>query len=524
MRRVSTKLRSFLLFPPYIRYSILGSIILFQIILRLNLASHARWFADNMRDIAVSIHIATENEHPQIGHVAAGTNPIFYYPPFYYYLLSGLQKISTDPLVILKIYIIMNVFTILLVYKIASLVGNHYAGLIAAFLYAFSSYYVERQLTIWSIYATLPFFLLGFYLYTSGMVKKNVKVLVLSVLPLCFATTINYAALILLPLFIIFVFFRFRPISKIPVYVADGFFLTMIFLYAKFAYFFISTYSLGTFIAPFFPGNNIRLSSLYFHRLFEYGTQLWTALYPHFSLMLIVLLITGLIAVGVQRKYLIRLAYLLSFPLFTILLSAAKYSEFDVYLYFLIAVFVIFIISVLIVWTYDTKKKWFVTLPILAIIAGGFFYSGQKNIQDIPYQPNTYQMIQEVTERIASEVKTIEREEKRDNPRFFQLIAINKEYDAWESTRYYYFLEKYLGKLFVIDDHWNNLKWITTNDYLFLVCYKNESEVQMTGEEKDTCLHYMDRYFPNYVLVKPLIFSFPYYPVYEFSRRKEPSL
>ena len=64
-------------------------------------------------------------------------------------------------------------------------------------------------------------------------------------------------------------------------------------------------------------------------------------------------------------------------------------------------------------------------------------------------------------------------------------VVLSEKNIDWESTAYYYFFERKLGKLVRVYDYYNNLQWIGGDDYIVIICLIDDK----------TTLFWCNRYF-----------------------------
>lgn len=462
------------------------------------------WNGDPARDLLVSQHILTYNEIPNIGHVASGTKPISYYPPVYYYFLALLRLPSLNVWYVLSVFVLLNIGGLGVFFLIAKRLSSPLSACIATTLFACSSYYIDRQTTLSSMHFILPLFLLGTYFHLAGLQKRNIKFVLSGLFFITLASSINYASLILLPVYILWIYISFRPdyhktiTSILFVYTILGI------LFFQFARFITTQYSFNTFISPLLPSNNTIINGNIFRKFIEEYTKLSSAIFPTVTSLIMVLSVCIVFFILRQKKRnWFSLVYPLSFLFFTLVLSAIKNMPAGTYYYYLVAPFLFIIISKII----DIPTQYHVLKLVQCILLGVVFFGSAGHVPSVFNRINSYQNSENITDTIIVEAENLKKTEGYSDLHFFQIVALNQSNDEWEGLQFSYFLEQKTSKIFRIYDHYNNLEWINGNDYIVTICLTDDKTTL------SWCNEYFRSRYPSYRLSKQIQSSPGQYPV-----------
>ena len=491
-------------------YPTLFLIIFLGTALRFILLPTTVWFGDPARDLLVTQHMVLYHEIPHIGHVASGLNPVFYYPPLYYYLLAVIQLVSTNIWYVLSVFVVLNILGIVAFYLIGKELSNPLGALIATTLFTFSPYYLNSQTTLTSMHFSLPFFLTGTFFYLRGIQKRKFVYVLLGLFFIVIAAVINYAALILIPAFILWTIIRFRHDLIKPILLILFVYTLLIGIFSSFAAYIISHYGVNTLFRSFYPLNNITLNHDFVSNFVREYRRLLSTIFPGFSvyLMLLMPLAIVLLFFSNVRKKLFSFGYLLSFIVLTLCLSSIKAGTIDSYYYYLIAPFIFLLIGMSVAFSWGMVRPLLVSIIVLSLSV----LATLQNMPTVFRRSNSYRNTERVVDSILSELAFI-RQHGYKNVLFMPVVLSEKNAD-WESTAYYYFFERKLGKLVRVYDYYNNLQWIGGDDYIVMIC--------LTGDK--TTLFWCNRYFlytyPNFTFVKYLVTP-SNYPVELFKNNSE---
>ena len=166
---------------------------------------------EGSRDYLIARHIAQYHEFPLTGPSTL-IHPLLS-SPIYYYFISLFLIIKDSVLFLVSVFILFQLLTITLIYKIAKSF-NPGTALIAALIFSFSVYILERSGNIWPNYAMQPFVNLSFFLLLLAYLRKSYKLLLFSTFIALFAAALQHSAFAMLPLLIIFVFLILKQQDK----------------------------------------------------------------------------------------------------------------------------------------------------------------------------------------------------------------------------------------------------------------------------------------------------------------------
>jgi Dolichyl-phosphate-mannose-protein mannosyltransferase len=465
--------------------------------LRFSLLPYTEWFGDPARDLLVPQHILLYHEIPNLGHVASGTQPVFYYPPLYFYILAFIQIPSTNIWYILSVLVLMNIFGIGVFYSIVKRLSGIVSAVIATFLYVFSFYFLHNQTSITAYRFDLPIFLAGTLFHLIGIQKKQSRWIILGLFFLVVAASINYAILILIPVFLVWTIVYFRRHLEKPIYYFSFVYALFVVIYFNFARFIIKNYSWSTLFQPFLPQNNIKISANKFvPELIHQFSIITNNVFPIYTSFIMVIIAT-IVCLYLVKNHTKRFAlfYPLSFLVLTLVLSAIKNppeSEGSYYFYS-VTPFLFMIIGI----CSQYKKPY--SICILSGLALIFLaWVTVRPVVDLYQQPKSFQIAESASTTIISELKQIQLQEQYPDMLFWRLRTIST-YDAeWHMTTYVYFMEKKLGKLLHIYEHYNNLAWDGLEKYVVIVCMIDENT------SLNWCKGDVLRLYPQAILVKQI--------------------
>ena len=424
----------------------LGFFIIFGALLRFILLPSTIWSGDAARDLLVSQHILIYHEIPNIGHVASGTNPVSYYPPLYYFLLAILQIPSTNTWYILSVFVLLNVASIGIFYCIAKRLSNSISALLATMLYTFSSYYLDQQTTLTSMHFALPLFFTGTLFHLAGIQKRQPSLVFFGLFFLVIASSINYAVLILIPIFLAWTFVTFKKDPKKTTYFICYVYILFIVIYFSLVKYIVTNYGWSTFLAPLSLDNNISIRNFPAHIVEQYYTLLSTV-FPLYTRVFMGILLIAIIWITLQRpKQIISILYPISFLVTTLLLCAVKRGSVENYYYYLVAPFVFIIIGM----CFQSKKTTVIAIILVSTIFVCAGWSSIRNSEWLFHRSRTYQETEHTVDTILTELKSVENVRFNQNLSFVAITALNKTNYYWEGLKYSFFFEKKIGKVFWI--------------------------------------------------------------------------
>lgn len=476
-------------------------------ILRFVLLPTTHWYGDPARDLIVSRHIIKYNEIPKIGQAASGTNPMFFYPPIYYFLLAFIQIPSTNTWYVYSVYILFSVTTISTLYYIAKRLSGPWSAAVAVILYTFSSFYLEIHTTLNSDNFALPFFLLGTLFHLKGIQKNKSLDVFIGLFFLALASSIFYAAMILLPIYMLWtiVAFHNKP-KKIAYFFIFTCAILGILFFRFFQYFLIS--GKGNILIPLSPYNNISVSTdLFIHLYYQYRLFLST-IFPFYTSLFMIFIPIAIIVFLIRMRKFFSILYLLSFVFFTLLLCALKNKPVEAYYYLLVAPFVFIIIGL--ITRYRIKRSPALLFSVFLVLLAS--WSSMRGNEYFFLRKNTYREIEQVAMEIMSELKALQRQNHYQNLHFARLTVLNEKNEAdWDGLNYAFFMENEAGKIFKVTDKiegaltvTNNLDWTTTDDYYVLICLLGSTTTL------PWCLLNFNYEHPNYTYIRQIQTTSPF--------------
>ena len=186
--------------PNHRKWIILSAFFLIGFFLRIyNLPGD--WMSDSARDYLYAKHIVYYQEYPLLGPYAMGSYT--FYPPYYYYLLSLPLYINSDLFFPLFLIVLINSFSIILIYLIVASLFDNKAGLAASFFFTLSSTQIVYNSTLWSAYIVITPALLSILFFTRFLKTKRKKYFRFSLTVASLSALIHYSALPLIPAFLL---------------------------------------------------------------------------------------------------------------------------------------------------------------------------------------------------------------------------------------------------------------------------------------------------------------------------------
>ena len=467
------------------------AIIVVGSVVRISVIPTTLWYGDVARDLLVSEHIFRYHEIPNIGHVASGTNPIFYYPPIYYFFLTLLKGPFMSIWYLTGIFVFLAVISLGLLYLINRQLFGVRIAMIATSLFALSPFYIDRQTTISSMHFTLPIFLGGTLLHLTGIQRRDKNYLFVGLFLLVVASSINYAALICIPIFLLWILVKFRKLRNF--FNSTTFVITCFYiLYLPFAYFVTVHYGFDAFLFPFLPSSNVSPHSNVLLNIVTEYRKIVMNVFPAGTSVLMILFPIVLLVAQFRRKKTFPYLYVLGFIVLTLLLSAMKNKPTENYYYFLMDSFFISAICASFVDSFGFS------IACVAIVSF-FCWSNASSSLALVHREPSYQKTQTFMNAIVQKLQSTDPHLIQGNQIHFQFAAENRLSNDWDGLKYSFFLEKRFGKVFRIYDHYDNLQWITPDTYIVILCLVD----YMTTPSY--CLDYFKYYHPNHKLLKQFV-------------------
>lgn len=137
-------------------------------------------------------------------------NPVFIYFTTFILKIFGLNIFSVR-----FSSVILSLITVFFTYKVAKLYFNEKAGLISAFLLAISPWSIQYARFAGDASSINAFFLLGFYLFSKGVIKNDKKAIIFSSIPIAITFYCYAIAKLFTPLFyFIYFLLNFKKIKN----------------------------------------------------------------------------------------------------------------------------------------------------------------------------------------------------------------------------------------------------------------------------------------------------------------------
>lgn len=466
--------------------------------MRFALLPATNWYGDTARDLLVPEHILRYHELPNIGHVASGTNPVSYYPPLYFYILAFLMIPSTHIWYILSIVVLINSLSIGVVYLLTKRLSNGVSALISAGLYACSSYMLLNQSSLTAYRFSVPILLFGSYVHLVGIQHKRRAYVYAGILLLIIASSINYAVAILIPMYLLWTIIFLRKHLDTVVYMLCFMYVLILGIFYGYAHHVISHYGIVSFLTPYLPNNNTTYADLLNSLSSQYRLFLSNVFTGDIRIYALGVPIFLIVSALKNRMKVFSLLYPLSFISVTIFLSAIKNKPVSPYFYYPVTPFLFILIG-----SSFSYKKSLLVQSLSSVCIAFFAWSAIQLSPGLFSQDHIFQQTKDSADSIVVELKNIQQQEHYPDMHFMQVQYIDAEGSRWQMTTYAYFLEHALGKLLEIDDHYHNLRWIGTADYLVVICIKD------TSHSITWCHNRVKMMNPNAVLIKSIPDSAP---------------
>ncbi len=443
-----------------------------------NVANRMPWWGDHARDIMVGTHISQFGELPTVGHSSIGLGGTLHYPPWYFYLVSAVTRISPDAEFIGQFFAILSATTLFGVFFIARSLFSRTTAFIAAALFSLSSSLVGKSY-LWSAYVVVPFVSIGVACVLSGIHGKYFWKIV-GYLLLVFSSSIHLSALFVLAfVFIIdniFIDRRRAVITLSVVLLSVG--ITFYPTFVRYQPSYIFEILFESFKKPFFYELIVRMIQI--------GKMVFTDLFDYNARFLQI----GMVAVGVAfilglkgyRRNLCAI-FCLSFFVITLFIIGSLINSGDQYVHFYIVALPVLtiLLSVVVAAAIESANNidakvmaWITTVLLFVAMVNGFYHT--------LYSGSMYRHAKQVSLVIQDTAQ----EMGFGNA---YLIAASSQSSSWswESPTILYFLEKQ-GKRTTLVDYDNNLRQYKEDESTpwFVVCRDYSPELLSACIEKFT--------------------------------------
>lgn len=153
----------------------------------------SKW-GDGTRDYLVAHYIKQYGERPLLGPFNLFFDSGIKNNPLYYYLLAIflIAKDSVETLGIINI--LFQIATIALIYLITKVIFNEKSAILSSLLFAFTPHILQQSEYMWQPYLMQPVALLSLYLLILAYFKKSLKLLFVSLIVIALAFALNYPA------------------------------------------------------------------------------------------------------------------------------------------------------------------------------------------------------------------------------------------------------------------------------------------------------------------------------------------
>lgn len=457
------------------------------------------------RDFIVGSYMLKYHEFPSVGPWSG-----IFYPlrnsPVYYYFVALLLIPKNDFYFLGYAHIVLQTFTIFIVYLIGKLLFRPPVGLAAAFLYGFSQVTVHQSEYIWHLYAVSLFTNPAFLFLILAHLKKKFAFVLLSIFFMLLAVAIQSSVAVLLPVYFFIIFFILKNQKRQLNYYLMAllfssillliFFLPVVIFHLNKNYDTIEiilkrlTFS-PTLVFPNLAKNLFLIFGSFFNSTFYMYAN------PMLNRVLTVILILSSCFYVLSHKP--GRNYLLIIALFCLqIILATSFTTVRIGPRYYTSIFGLFLVFLAqsIFWPFYSKG-----LKLVGFILLIFFLFVYSLKFYIPPKPNNLSVINPLTEAMAREILDIKKESGFKELNFFHVDADPQMQGHLESLVFWFHLAQKLPyKYFeVFDEGGGSIVYNTKSQYKFLVC---------KDEYKLICLSSIKK--KNYKLVKPIYTTSPY--------------
>ena len=395
----------------------------------------------------------------------------------------------------MSVFILFQLLTITLIYKIAKSF-NPGTALIAALIFSFSVYILERSGNIWPNYAMQPFVNLSFFLLLLAYLRKSYKLLLFSTFIALFAAALQHSAFAMLPLLIIFVFLILKQQDKSIVHYL-GVLLTslvsLLLFYLPPLVFMAKNNLLGSML-PLLSGQIVGgqgEGGIFVQSISEFSQNMLRTLSmllkifsftpngPYFSSGVALMAVIGLSTIvyffkkkSLHKKYVFILLFFIAQQIiFVSLLDLTVESKIRLYLIPILGLFTIFIAEIInSVFSKHVILRAFKILLIvltLNVVSANFYFLYAK-----PIRLENFQIVSSAVDVLIEEVLRIQKQEGFEDLDFFQIRSFRTGPRNASNEVLWGILEKKLDRKFTtVSGSGARYKEINSRDYIFLVCY-----------------------------------------------------
>lgn len=438
--------------------------------------------------------------------------------PVYYYFLSLFLFIKDSVLFLSFVFVLFQLATITLIYKIAKRISPGTA-IIAASIFSFSAYILERSGNIWGNYAMQPFLNLGFLLLLLAYTRKSYKLLLVSALVAVFSVALHNSAIGVFPLFLVLAFLILKQQGKSVVHylgILLASFISMLVFYAPTIAYIVKNNLLKEML-PILSGQGARgtifVQSIpdFFQNIYIETSALleifsFTTTGPYFSLNYLLIAIIAFSTIlyflkknSPHKKYIfILLLFIVQQLIFVSLLEDA-FPFVKLYLIPILGIFAIFIAAII-----NSVFSGHIILNIgkvvlvvllLSVVSGNFYMFYSK---PVPFE--NIRNIYSARDALIEEVLRIQKEEGFEDINFFQIRSFNNKLREVRNDILWALMEKKLDrKLTTVTGGGVGYEENNFSDYIFLSCY-----YQRGAHNVNQCKEHFLKLNPGYEITKEI--------------------
>lgn len=450
------------------------------------------WIVDSARDLLVGLHISRYHEYPVIGHWAYGLN--IPYPPYYYYFLGFLSKISADPFFTFLIFISFQVLGIFIIYKIGTLLYNRKTGLLTAFLFSVSAIMVVTGSMIETVFFNIPVFLLSFWMFVLFNKSKNPKFAFISIFLILLSGSIHASSIpfLFLYLFLEMILLGKKNINLIIKLLAFTLLAALIIYLPLLNFYGIKGIILQSGLKhTFIPQNNLvsafANNSGYLLRLIFFSDI--TAI-VYFAAGIIVLTVLLMFSGFKKIKPLF-----LPLGFIAYLLFIASISGKNIYLHYLSLLIPFVFLTTSFLLTENLKSGRIIFKAITSTVALLLFFLFINNLNGkVNWVYGDYKIYEKLADEIKTDFDLKQNKLAADKNFSYQSIVITSKDNYKNSFLLWYFLEKKYGqKQAKIADSDKDFLRLINGDVIYLLC-----DLRPDPAFLDPCKYEFQKDYPGY--------------------------
>lgn len=473
---------------------IIAVMFLFALALRMYVFFQSEpYTSDTARDLSVGYHIAKFGELPTIGYLAGVNN--FTYPPHYYYLVGLITLATTDPIIIMSLFMVWQTSAVITIFYIAREWFDTTTGYISTLLAAVSAYMVTGHIFMDASLMATPLFLLSFYLFIRGLKVQKLPLLYSSFFLLLAGSVLSYALLAFLPVYFLWVVLAWKPRRKVieVLRLMAWIIVCILTLYLPL----VVKYGVKTTLFAFLPNRLVTTHSDTLFSVYNTATafiELFLPWFPYITVITLVCLSSLTVFCIMQSEkfeFVVakRMGILwLMISLVVALTSLQAVQPRNIFPKSHVDSVVPFIIisvalsgSVMTRYLNYTWRRYVLIFLVvfLVIVFSGLFQYFRENQ---PY--SRFSTYTDITQTILESARMLQVMNGRKDMKFFQAYEYDPDFHDWDSTKLWYLLERKLKeKRLDLVDYGNSFVQITNSDIVYLHC--NDAYPQ---DQHEACL------------------------------------